>query len=59
MSEAFVKRFKQDYVQVNELWDANEVLSNIPKWLNDYNENHPHKGLGMKSTREFLRQNLN
>lgn len=59
MSEAFVKRFKQDYVQVNELWDANEVLSNIPKWLNDYNENHPHKGLGMKSPREFLRQNLN
>lgn len=58
MSEAFVKRFKQDYVQVNELWDANEVLLNIPKWLNDYNENHPHKGLGMKSPREFLRQNL-
>lgn len=59
MSESFVKRFKQDYVQVNELWSSNEVLLEIPKWLNDYNENHPHKGLKMMSPREFIRQNLN
>ena len=31
MSESFVKRFKQDYVQVNELWSSNEVLLEIPK----------------------------
>lgn len=58
MSEAFVKRFKQDYVQVNELWNASDVLSKIPKWLEDYNENHPHKGLGMRSPRQFLEQNF-
>ncbi len=59
MSESFVKRFKQDYVQVNELWRAEDVLLEIPKWLNDYNENHPHKGLGMLSPREFLRRSSN
>jgi len=58
MSEAFVKRFKQDYVRVNELWSAEDVLKEIPNWLDDYNENHPHKGLGMPSPREFLRANL-
>jgi len=55
MSESFVKRFKYDYIYVNELWDSAEVLKNIPMWLEDYNENHPHRGLGMKSPREFLR----
>lgn len=59
MSEAFVKRFKQDYIHVNELWKSEEVLSQIPDWLNDYNENHPHKGLGMLSPREFIKRNLN
>lgn len=59
MSESFVKRFKQDYVHVNELWRSEEVLSEIPNWLNDYNENHPHKGLGMLSPREYLSRNLN
>ena len=59
MSESFVKRFKQDYVQVNELWSAENVVLEIPKWLNDKNENHPHKGLGMLSPREFLRRSSN
>jgi transposase InsO family protein len=58
MSESFVKRFKQDYVQVNELWVSDEVLLKIPEWLNDYNENHPHKGLGMMSPNEFIKQNI-
>lgn len=58
MSESFVKRFKQDYVHVNELWKSEDVLLEIPNWLNDYNENHPHKGLGMLSPREYLSRNL-
>lgn len=58
MSESFVKRFKQDYVQINELWSVTDVLSKIPNWFNDYNENHPHKALGMMSPREFLTKNL-
>jgi putative transposase len=55
MSEAFVKRFKQDYFYINDLWEAEEVVKKIPQWIEDYNENHPHKGLKMKSPREFLK----
>lgn len=59
MSEAFVKRFKQDYVYVNDLWDAEEVLATIKTWAADYNEYHPHKALKMMSPSEFRRSNLN
>ena len=59
MSEAFVKRFKQDYVYVNDLWDAEEVLAAISTWGTDYNENHPHRALKMMSPSEFRRGNLN
>ena len=53
MSEAFVKRFKQDYVYVNELHDSNQVIKWIPEWIMDYNRNHPHKALNMLSPMEF------
>jgi len=59
MSEAFVKRFKQDYVYVNELWDAEEVLGKLNEWATDFNENHPHKSLKMMSPSEFRRANFN
>lgn len=58
MSEAFVKRFKQDYVYVNEEMSAEEVIKKIPKWIQDYNENHPHKGLKMLSPSEFRKKFL-
>jgi transposase InsO family protein len=57
MSEAFVKRFKQDYVYVNELWDAEEVLGKLSFWATDFNENHAHKSLKMISPSEFRRAN--
>lgn len=53
MAEAFVKTFKRDYVYVNELRSAAHVLEQLPGWFEDYNENAPHKGLKMKSPREF------
>lgn len=59
MSEAFVKRFKQDYAYVNELWDAEVVLAQLHAWVADYNENHPHKALKMMSPSEFRRATLN
>lgn len=55
MAEAFVKTFKRDYVYLNELDDADTVLKQLPGWFNDYNEYAPHRGLNMKSPREFLR----
>jgi len=54
MSEAFVKTLKRDYVQVTPLPDAQTVLGLIGAWIEDYNENHPHSGLKMRSPREFI-----
>lgn len=55
MAESFVKTFKRDYVYVNDRPDAMTVLSRLNDWFEDYNENHPHKGLRLKSPREFIR----
>lgn len=54
MSEAFVKTLKRDYVQVTPLSDAQTVLGLIGGWIEDYNDNHPHSGLKMRSPREFI-----
>lgn len=58
MAESFVKTFKRDYVQMHPLNNARTTMELLPKWFEDYNENHPHKSLKMKSPREFRRQNL-
>jgi putative transposase len=55
MAEAFVKTFKRDYVYIHDRPDALTVLSQLSAWFEDYNESHPHKGLQMKSPREFIR----
>ena len=44
--------FKRGYVYVNRL---PKVLAQLPGWFTDYNEIHPHKGLDMRSSREYLR----
>lgn len=54
MSEAFVKTLKRDYVHVTPLPDAQTVLGLIGTWIEDYNNNHPHSGLKMRSPREFI-----
>ena len=55
MAEAFVKTFKRDYVSIHDRLDAQTVLNQLGVWFRDYNENHPHKGLRMKSPREYIR----
>lgn len=55
MAEAFVKTFKRDYVYLNDLPDALTVMEQLPAWFEDYNERHPHKGLKMRSPRQFRR----
>lgn len=54
MAEAFVKTLKRDYVQVTPLPDARTALQLIGRWIDDYNDNHPHSGLSMRSPREFI-----
>jgi putative transposase len=55
MAESFVKTFKRHYVYVHDRPDAQPVLAQLPQGLEDYNDNHPHKALRMKSPREFIR----
>jgi len=50
-----VKTFKRDYVYLHEIDDAETLIKQLPGWFDDYNENSPHKGLNMKSPREFIR----
>jgi len=55
ISEAFVNTLKRDYVRVTPLPNAETALKLIAGWFEDYNENHPHSGLKMKSPREFIK----
>ena len=52
ISEAFVHTLKRDYVRVSPLPDAPTALTSIAGWIEDYNDNHPHSGLKMRSPRE-------
>jgi transposase InsO family protein len=54
VSEAFVKTFKRDYARIQPRPDALTVLQQLPAWIDDYNEIHPHRGLQMLSPREFI-----
>lgn len=53
ISEAFVHTLKRDYVHVSPLPNARHALALLATWIDDYNENHPHSGLKMRSPREF------
>ncbi len=43
----------KDYVHINRLETAEQVLEQLPIWFEDYNEIHPHQGLKMRSPREY------
>lgn len=58
MAEALVKTIKRDYAWFADLKDAPTVMGQLNNWFEDYNENAPHKGLKMKSPRQFIRENL-
>jgi putative transposase len=58
MAEAFVRTFKRDYVHVSECADAQTVLRSLPAWFTHYNEVHPHRALGYRSPRQFIRATL-
>ena len=58
ISEAFVKTLKCDYARIQPRPDALTVLQQLPAWIDDYNENHPHSGLRMRSPREFIQSQI-
>jgi transposase InsO family protein len=50
-----VKTLKRDYLRVTPCRTQGTALDQIAGWFDDYNENHPHSGLRMRSPREFRR----
>lgn len=58
MAEAFVNTLKRDYVSVSVLPDARSILEALPRWIEHYNEHHPHSALNMCSPRMFRREQL-
>jgi transposase InsO family protein len=56
MAEAFVNTLKRDYVSVNPTPDARTILASLPRWVEHYNEHHPHSSLKMRSPRMFRRE---
>ncbi len=56
MAEAFVKTFKRDYVWFGDLNSAARLKEQLNYWFFDYNEHAPHKGLNMRSPRQFIRE---
>jgi putative transposase len=52
ISEAFVNTLKRDYVRVTPIPNAEIAMQAIASWFEDYNENHPHSGLKMRSPRQ-------
>lgn len=57
MAEAFVKTFKRDYVWHGDLSSAQTVMTQLPKWFDDYNEFAPHKSLKMMAPRAYIAMN--
>ena len=56
MAEAFVKTLKRDYADCHHLPNAKETIKLMAAWIEDYNENAPHKGLKLLSPRQFRRK---
>jgi transposase InsO family protein len=54
ISKAFVNTLKRDHVPVTPLPDAQTILGLVDRWIKDYNENHPHLGLKMRSPCAFI-----
>ena len=56
IAEAWVNTLRRDYVSVNAIPDARSILDQLPRWIEHYNEHHPHSALKMRSPRMFRRE---
>ena len=57
MQNGFIERFNRFYREdvLDSYWfdDLYQLRNLTKRWMEDYNENHPHKSLGNKAPREF------
>ena len=50
-----MKTFKRDDLRAKPMPDARTALGQIPGWIEDDNEVHPHSALKMRSPRDFFK----
>ena len=62
MQNGYIERFNRFYREdiLDAYWfeDLHQIRTLTNKWMEDYNENHPHKSLGGKTPREYRKRNL-
>ena len=51
--ESFNSRFRDECLNEHVFRDLEDAKRKIEEWRIEYNENHPHSSLGMKSPKEF------
>lgn len=57
MAEAFVRTIRRDYASFVKLPDAATAQAFLARWIADYNQNAPHKALGMLSPGQYIKIN--
>ena len=58
MAKAVVNTLKCDYAPASDIPDAQAILAQLPRWIEHYNEHHPHSALKMRSPRMLRRQRM-
>jgi len=48
MAEAWVRTLRRDYLEEADLRSAAVVLTQVPRWITDYNTERPHSALGYR-----------
>ncbi len=56
IAESFFKSFKRDYVYQNVCESFDDIAAKIGGWIEDYNTQAPHSGLGMLTPEQFYEE---
>jgi transposase InsO family protein len=51
-----VNTLTRDYAAVNPTPDAHTIVASLPRWIENYDERHPHSSLRMRSPRMHRRE---
>jgi hypothetical protein len=51
-----VNTLKRDYTSVNPTPDARTIVASLPRWIENYDERHPHSSPRMRSPRMYRRE---
>jgi putative transposase len=55
--ERFNRTFREDVLDAYLFRNIEELIAIKEEWMNEYNENHPHKSLGGISPKQYLKKN--